>query len=74
MGSVLNDPLLSSIICHVEKNVYLCNGMKNDGSFGTIDNLAISYDGNRLLKVTDNAEAVNYNGSLDFHDGAKVGF
>jgi RHS repeat-associated protein len=44
--------------------------MKNDGTFGTIDNLAISYDGNRLLKVTDNAEAVNYNGSLDFHDGA----
>ena len=44
--------------------------MKNDGTFGTIDNLTISYDGNRLLKVTDNAEAVNYNGSLDFHDGA----
>ena len=44
--------------------------MKNNGTFGTIDNLAISYDGNRLLKVTDNAEAVNYNGSLDFHDGA----
>ena len=48
----------------------LRSGMKNDGTFGTIDNLAISYDGNRLLKVTDNAEAVNYNGSLDFHDGA----
>ena len=48
----------------------LRSGMKNDGTFGTIDNLAISYDGNRLLKVTDNAETVNYNGSLDFHDGA----
>ena len=44
--------------------------MKNDGTFGLIDDLSISYDGNRLLKVTDNAEAVNYNGSLDFHDGA----
>ena len=48
----------------------LRNGMRNDGTYGTIDDLSISYDGNRLLKVTDNAEALNYNGSLDFHDGA----
>ena len=46
------------------------SGMKNDGTFGTIDDLRISYNGNRLLKVTDEAEAVNYNGALDFHDGA----
>jgi len=45
------------------------NGMKNDGTFGAIDRLAIDYDGNRLLKVTDSAEPVNYNGSLDFEDG-----
>ena len=45
------------------------NGMKNDGTFGLIDNLTITYDGNRLVKVTDNAEALNYNGALDFHDG-----
>ena len=45
-------------------------GMKNDGTFGTIDDLTITYDGNRLLKVTDDAEALNYNGALDFHDGA----
>ena len=44
-------------------------GMKNDGTFGTIDDLTITYDGNRLLKVTDDAEALNYNGALDFHDG-----
>ena len=44
-------------------------GMKNDGTFGLIDSLAITYDGNRLVKVTDNAEALNYNGALDFHDG-----
>lgn len=48
----------------------LRSGMKNDGTFGTIDDLTISYDGNRLLKVTDDAEAVNYNGALDFHDNA----
>ena len=38
------------------------NGMKNDGTFGAID-------GNRLLKVTDDAESLNYNGALDFDDG-----
>ena len=43
--------------------------MKNDGTFGAIDNLTITYDGNQLVKVTDAAEALNYNGALDFHDG-----
>ena len=45
-------------------------GMKNNGTFGEIDDLTVSYDGNRLMKVTDNAEALNYNGALDFNDGA----
>ena len=44
-------------------------GMKNDGTFGAIDSLTITYDGNRLLKVTDDAESLNYNGALDFDDG-----
>ncbi len=47
----------------------LRNGMKNDGTFGAIDDLTVDYDGNRLLKVTDDAEALNYNGTLDFDDG-----
>ena len=34
-----------------------------------VDDLSIDYDGNRLLKVTDDAEALNYNGALDFNDG-----
>ena len=46
--------------------------MKNNGTFGLIDNLTVSYDGNRLLKVTDAAEALNYNGALDFNDGANA--
>ncbi len=33
------------------------------------DDLTISYDGNQLVKVTDDAEALNYNGTLDFNDG-----
>ena len=48
----------------------LRGGMKNDGTFGVIDDLTISYDGNQLVKATDDAEALNYNGALDFHDGA----
>jgi hypothetical protein len=47
----------------------LRNGVKNNGTFGLIDSLAITYDGNRLMKVTDDAEALNYNGALDFDDG-----
>ena len=45
-------------------------GMKNDGTFGMIDDLTISYDGNQLVKVTDAAEALNYSDALDFNDGA----
>ncbi len=48
----------------------LRGGMKNDGTFGDIDNLTINYNGNQLRKVTDAAEALNYNGALDFNDGA----
>ena len=47
----------------------LRGGMKNNGTFGVIDDLTVTYDGNHLLKVTDDAEALNYNGALDFHDG-----
>lgn len=46
--------------------------MKNNGTFGLIDDLSIEYDGNHLLKVTDAAEALNYNGALDFNDGANA--
>lgn len=44
-------------------------GMKNNGTFGLIDDLTITYDGNQLLKVTDDAEALNYSDALDFNDG-----
>lgn len=38
--------------------------------FGTIDDLSLSYTGNRLQKVTDSADEVLFEASLDFHDGA----
>jgi RHS repeat-associated protein len=44
--------------------------MMNNGTFGEIDRLSISYNGNQLMKVTDAAEALNYNGALDFNDAA----
>ena len=44
-------------------------GMKNDGTFGAIDNLTISYNGNQLVKVTDAAEALNYSDALEDHGG-----
>ena len=45
------------------------SGMRNNGMYGLIDDLTITYDGNRLLKVTDDAEALNYSDALDFNDG-----
>lgn len=48
------------------------NGMRNNGTFDLIDDLTITYDGNQLVKVTDAAEALNYNGALDFNDGANA--
>lgn len=55
-----------------ENTVLERNGMRNDGTFGVIDDLSVNYDGNRLLKVTDDAESLNYNGALDFNDGADM--
>ena len=41
-------------LCTVNNMVaYNYNGMKNDGTFGVIDSLTISYDGNQLVKVTE---------------------
>lgn len=55
-----------------EDTVLERSGMRNDGTFGVIDDLSVNYDGNRLLKVTDDAESLNYNGALDFNDGADM--
>ena len=42
-----------------EDTVLERNGMRNDGTFGVIDDLSVNYDGNRLLNVTDDAESLN---------------
>ncbi|MDE6831455.1 MAG: hypothetical protein K2J07_01800, partial [Muribaculaceae bacterium] len=40
-------------------------GMTSDGSTGLVDDLTMSYDGNRLIKVTDAADPVILEQSLD---------
>ena len=47
-------------------------GIKDDGVYGKIDNLSLSYDGNLLKKVTDDAVGIHYTGAFDFVDGADL--
>ncbi len=49
------------------------NGRKSDGSYGLIDDLTMSYVGNRLIRVVDAADPVVTNGSMDFKDGSDTG-
>ena len=39
-------------------------------SYGVIDDVALSYDGNQLVCADDAADALVYAGAMDFHDGA----
>lgn len=55
----------------MERFVY--NGRKSDGSYGLIDDLTMSYSGNRLIRVVDAADPVVTNGSMDFKDGSDTG-
>ena len=45
-------------------------GSRGGGSYGLIDDVTFSYDGNRLLKAEDAAPAVTDAGVMDFEDGA----
>ena len=44
--------------------------MKDDGEYGKIDNLHVTYDGNQLKSVTDDALPANRYSSFNFIDGA----
>ena len=39
-------------------------------TYGLIDDLTLTYDGNRLKKVTDQCDELTYAGAMDFRDGA----
>lgn len=43
-------------------------GLKQDGEYGKTDNLNITLDGNRPVKVVDDAEPLYYEGAFDFVD------
>ena len=43
-------------------------GRRNDGTFGTVDELEVELEGNRAVNVTDRAGNMIYDGSSDFRD------
>lgn len=43
-------------------------GKMNNGTYGQIDNLDITLNGNQLYSITDKAAPVVYNGAFDFKD------
>ena len=47
----------SELRSNIPHNVLLVNNQTVDGSLGCVDDLSFSYDSNRLVKVSDRAEA-----------------
>ena len=47
-------------------------GKKNNGTFGLIDDLTYSYNGNQIKAISDKAGSLLYDGSFDFKDGANA--
>lgn len=47
-------------------------GMQDDDTFGLIDDLAYSYDGNQLVRVDDAVSGPFYSGAFHFRDGIKA--
>ena len=45
-------------------------GQTGAQEYGLVDNLALTYSGNQLTKVTDNAASSAYNNGFEFKDGA----
>ena len=45
-------------------------GQTGAQEYGLVDNLVLSYSGNQLTKVTDNAASSAYNNGFEFKDGA----
>lgn len=47
-------------------------GKKNNGTFGLIDDLTYSYNGNQIKAISDKAGSLLNDGSFDFKDGANA--
>lgn len=46
------------------------NGLLDDGSYGLIDDLTLTYDGNQLMAVSDDGDDPSYNNAWNFMDGS----
>ncbi len=46
------------------------NGLQDGGTYGQVDNLSYSYDGNQLTKISDSVEDPSCVGAFNFRDGA----
>ena len=46
------------------------NGLLDDGSYGLIDDLTLTYDGNQLMAVSDDGDDPTYNNAWNFMDGS----
>lgn len=53
---------------------YNHNGMKNNGTFGLIDNLTLSYNGNQLAEVTEAASDYNATGTFEYKGANGSGY
>ncbi|MFG6380612.1 MAG: hypothetical protein K1V87_00695 [Muribaculum sp.] len=78
-GVSLSNVKTTSAVCGYDKNSTITSLTRTGKTmstgyapdeFGTTDDLSLSYTGNRLKKVTDRADEVLFEASLDFHDGA----
>ena len=45
-------------------------GLRDNNTYGLIDNLSYTYNGNQLVTVTDGSSGPNYSGAFHFSDGA----
>ena len=60
-----NQDLITAMV----RNMFL-DGAAETLSYGVIDNVTLSYSGNRLQVADDVADALVYDGAMDFTDGA----
>ena len=49
------------------------NGLQDGGTYGLVDNLTYTYNGNQLTKISDSVEDPTYVGAFNFKDGANTG-
>ena len=45
-------------------------GLQDGGTYGLVDNLTYTYNGNQLTKISDSVEDPTYVGGFNFRDGA----